>query len=41
MVWHEGSVIQYKNIQEIDENQYSLEILGGWQHNQETLEGLS
>lgn len=38
MVWHEGSMIQYKDIKEIEKNKYSMEILGGWRHNQEILE---
>ncbi len=38
MVWHKGSVIQYKNIEELDGNRYSMDVLGGWRHNQEILE---
>ena len=38
MVWHEGSVIQYKNIEELNDNEYSMEVLGGWRHDQKILE---
>jgi hypothetical protein len=38
MVWHEGSMIQYSNIEPIENNQFSIEVLGGWEHDQKALE---
>ena len=38
MVWHEGSVIQYSNIESIENNQFNIEVLGGWDHDQKALE---
>lgn len=38
MVWHEGSMIQYSQVQAIDPNQYQIEVMGGWEHDQAALE---
>lgn len=31
-------MIQYKNVQKTSENRFSIEVLGGWDHDQESLE---
>lgn len=38
MVWHEGSMIQYSEVQELGENRFQVEVLGGYVHEQEHLE---
>jgi hypothetical protein len=38
MVWHEGSMIQYSNIAPVENNQFSIEVLGGWEHDKNALE---
>lgn len=38
MVWHEGSMIQYSNVQAVSQNQFKIEVLGGWDHDQASLE---
>lgn len=38
MVWHEGSVIQYKQLQLIEGDKYKIEVLGGWDHDKAALE---
>ena len=38
MIWHEGSMIQYQNISSLPDNQFSIEVLGGWEHDQKALE---
>ena len=36
--WHDGAMIQYKNISKLDGNKYSIEVLGGYQHSKESFE---
>jgi uncharacterized OsmC-like protein len=38
MTWHEGSMIQYSEIKPLEDNGYSIEVLGGYDHDQESLE---
>ncbi|GFD70560.1 hypothetical protein [Alteromonas sp. KUL106] len=38
MTWHEGSMIQYSQVQALDNNQYQIEVMGGWDHDQAALE---
>ncbi|BCO17621.1 hypothetical protein KUC3_04780 [Alteromonas sp. KC3] len=38
MTWHEGSMIQYSQVQALENNQYQIEVMGGWDHDQAALE---
>jgi hypothetical protein len=38
MTWHEGSMIQYSNIEPLESGGFNIEVLGGWDHDQSSLE---
>ena len=38
MDWHEGSMIQYKQVKTMTNGQIKIEVLGGWEHDQAILE---
>ena len=38
MTWHEGSMIQYSKIKALEDGKHSIEVLGGYDHDQAALE---